>query len=912
MRLGRIRAFACLALATTAVVSQAQYSRIVKKQAQPLEVTHGVVAVYLNSQATQIPVPPGYITPDGAFGRPGASPGQWFLEFPGKTSEQLVADYSSLPNVKYAAPVFKSTHDRPMIMGQKVFLKMNPGITVQDGIAMVSSLGYGSVKASIYPGVIELSSSSKNGFDILRNTNNLALRGDVKYATANMTMAGSKQFVPNDPFFNAQWGFRNTGQIALPGSDPVQWRDIKILPAWDITLGKPEIKILMLDDGLDINHQDINRGEVKDFTTDLGSGAHVSNQDFHGTLVAGCMTAITNNGVGIAGVAGGSKTVGARVHRPLDPFELPQGFKSNPFIGFWTQEEWVADGLLWGLVQGCRVSNNSNFYDFDSELISDLYLLTRQSGIYHFAAAGNEDTTTLPFPADDESVRAITGIDDTGLQMGTTGAGVAFCMPAWRILTTDRTGNAGIENGNYTVNEFSNPSLGIGTSYASAYAAGVVALMLSVNPNLTPNMIDDVLQATAIDMIEPPTETDRLIGFDDKWGWGLINAGQAVANAGFQGVTLSASSVRGGTIVNGRVILLYPTSVAVEARLSSSNPLVGPVPDSVTFNVGDQQANFQIRTTGVHVPTNIIVTATVNDVDRVSSFTVNPPTMASIVVTPSEFTGGNTVNALIKTSGIAGPDGCVITLQSSGAAVRVPASVTIPRGRNFVNVDVVTVKTSLKIVRSVTATTPDGLSKTTSMTINPVTTEVSSLTLNPSSVFGGDTTTGTIVLTNPAPVGGINVTVQDTSSIITPPPFVAFAQGEKTKTFTITTKEVASNTSGTITARYDASKKTATLSIKPTQKIITMTAMPPSITGGFNTKVRIVLYSAAPANGLTISLKDFSSAANTPASVFVPAGVKFVDVTIPTVKVNVNTSVRVRATLPNTRFMDVVFTVTKL
>jgi len=900
-----------LALATAAVTSQAQYARIVKKEAQPLDLAHGTIAVYLNPQATHVPIPPSYVSTEGEIAKRGPAPGMWYVQLTGRSTEQMVADFAAMPSVKYAAPVFRSKSNRPMVMGQRIFLRMQQGIAVEQGLSYIQSLGYGSAKKSAYPGIIQIDSYSKNGFDVLRNANNIALRPDVKYATANMTMMGSKAFVPNDPLYPAQWGFKNTGQIAGGGSNPLLWQDMRIEPAWDVTRGSENVRILMLDDGLDLNHEDINRGEVKDFTPDVGSGSHFYNFEFHGTLVAGCMTGLINNGIGIAGVAGGSKTISARVHG-FDLFEPPNGFRSDPGIGFYTQEEWIANGMLWGLTQGARVTNNSNWYDFDSELISDIYLLMRQSGVYHFAAAGNEGTTTLPFPSSDESVRAITGIDDQGLQQGTTGAGIDFCMPSFRIVTTDRMGNAGLQGGNYTINEFISPSINIGTSYASAYAAGVVALMLSVNPNLTPPLIDEILQSTAVDMIEPPTETDRLIGLDDKWGYGLINAGQAVANAGFQGVVLSNSSVRGGTNVQGRVILLYPAAVAVEARLSSSRPIEAEVPDAVTFAAGQTQANFLVRTIGVNVPTTAVITATVNDVDRVSSFTIMPPTIASIVVTPSESTGGNTLNALVKTSGLAGPLGCEVALSSNGAAVKVPPTVTIPTNRNSVNVEVITYKTSLRIVRTITARTDDGRTASQSVTLNPVTTEVASLTLSPNNIEGGETSTGTITLTNPAPVGGINVTLQDTSSIVTPPPFVSFAAGETTKSFTITTKEIASNSNCTITARYDASKKTATLLIKPTQKIVTMTALPSSVTGGFNAKIRIVLYSAAPANGLKIDLKDFSSAANTPTSVTVPAGMKWIDVIIPTVPVTANASVRVRATLPNLKFKDVVFTVTKL
>lgn len=909
MRLGRIRAFACLALATVGVSANAQYFRVVQKQAKPLDIAQGTVAVFTHPQANQLPMPATMLGNPNVKVIRSRTAGTWFVQA-NSSSEQLVHDFASLPGVNYAAPVFRSKQNQPIYFKQKIFLKMQTGISMEQGLSVVRGLGYNSATNAPYPGVIEIQPNSKNGFEVLNATNQLAWRNDIKYATANMNMGGEKALTPNDPLYPLQWAFKNNGQIAGNPTNPVIWRDMKIEPAWDITLGSPTIGILMLDDGLDLDHQDINRGLATDVTGEGIDGRHMSPFDFHGTLVAGCMTAITNNSYGIAGVAGGSKTWSARAHI-MEPGAL-EGFATNPGITFRTQEDWVANALLWGLTNGCRVSNNSNCYNEESELITDMYLLTRQTGMMHFAAAGNDGTTTLPYPANDDSVRAVTGIDDQGFQIGTTGTDIAYCMPAFRIISTDRIGNFGVDGSEFSLSEFLSPNDAIGTSYASAYAAGVAALMLSVNPNLTPDLIDEILQGTAIDMIEPPTEPDRLFGYDDKWGWGLINAGQAVANAGYQGVVLSASAVRGGTNVQGTVLLLYPTAVGLDARLESSHPTLASVPPSVNIPIGSSSATFGIETQGVNVPTTVVITAIVNNVDRTASLTIRPPTMASIVITPGTFTGGNTVNALIKTSGIAGPDGCVITLASNGAAVRPPATATILTGDNRVNVPIQTFKTSLTITRTVTATTPDGLSKSASVTLTPVTTEISSFAINPASVEGGSATTGTITLTNPTPVGGINVNVTDTSSIVTPPPFVAFAQGETTKDFGITTKEVASSTNATVTVKYDVSSKSATLTVKPTLKIDTMTVSPVSVTGGFNAKLRIILYALAPAGGVNITLTDYSSAANTPASAFIPAGVKFVDVTIPTVKVNQNTSVRVRAVLPNGRFKETVFTVTKL
>ncbi len=100
---------------------------------------------------------------------------------------------------------------------------------------------------------------------------------------------------------------------------------------------------------------------------------------------------------------------------------------------------------------------------------------------------------------------------------GLLGVQDGFCInPEGDVVTTDRMGTNGYETGNYT-NQFG------GTSAAAPQVAGVAALMLSVNPNLTEAEVRTILQQTATDM--------GTAGFDNTYGYGRLNAYRAVEKA---------------------------------------------------------------------------------------------------------------------------------------------------------------------------------------------------------------------------------------------------------------------------------------------------------------------------------------------------------------------------------------------
>src|SRR5439155_300210 len=112
---------------------------------------------------------------------------------------------------------------------------------------------------------------------------------------------------------------------------------------------------------------------------------------------------------------------------------------------------------------------------------------------------------------------------------------------------------------------------------------------------------------------------------------------------------------------------------------------------------------------------------------------------------------------------------------------------------------------------------------------------IASLTLSPTSVTGGQTSTGTVTLSSAAPANGVLVNLSSNSASATVPNSITIFSGQTTGTFTVSTSSVASVTTATITAT-SANSANAALTINPSgpglANIASLTLSPTSVTGG--------------------------------------------------------------------------------
>jgi hypothetical protein len=190
--------------------------------------------------------------------------------------------------------------------------------------------------------------------------------------------------------------------------------------------------------------------------------------------------------------------------------------------------------------------------------------------------------------------------------------------------------------------------------------------------------------------------------------------------------------------------------------------------------------------------------------------------LSSLSLNPTSVTGGNSSTGTVTLSAAAPSGGAIVALSSNNTATaRVPPSVTVTAGATSatftVSTSAVTASTTVTISAAYS-----GVTRSASLSVTPAPPPpptVSSLTLNPANVFGGQSSTGTVTLTGPAAAGGAQVFLSSSNGAARVPSSVVVPAGATSATFTVNTSFVLISTSSTISASYNGTTQTATLGI---------------------------------------------------------------------------------------------------
>jgi len=178
---------------------------------------------------------------------------------------------------------------------------------------------------------------------------------------------------------------------------------------------------------------------------------------------------------------------------------------------------------------------------------------------------------------------------------------------------------------------------------------------------------------------------------------------------------------------------------------------------------------------------------------------------------------------------------------------------------------------------------------------------LSSLSLNPTSVVGWASSTGTVTLSGPAPAGGAQIALSSSNPTAAQvPTSVTVAAGATSATFTVSASVVSASTAVTISATYGGGTRSAALTVMPAPPppptLSSLTLNPTSVIGGRQASIGTVSLSApAPAGGVQVSLSSSSGAASVPSSVFIPAGASSASFTVNTSIVLISTSATISA-----------------
>ena len=341
----------------------------------------------------------------------------------------------------------------------------------------------------------------------------------------------------NDPYFDQQWGLRQTTSNTSIG--------INACSAWTITRGSG-INVAVVDQGIDPNLPDLKANLHPlsfDTQSDSDSAVYVAAFD-HGMFVAGIIAAVKNNELQITGIAPESKIIG-----------VSNTLYANPYIS-----AELASGISWAWNEaGADIINNSwgdqggnVYYVFHSTVLesaidSALVFGRQGKGAIVVFASGNFGgrivpgrTSTIDYPAFiNPAILVVGAVDGYGQRVVNCSVNSGYGMeldivaPGLNILSFSDRGCEDVIDGTTFYS---------GTSYAAPHVSGVAALILSVNPNLTGQEVRDIIMSTA-QKVRPYPDSDGLYNYqythdrehNGSWHWevghGLVDAYEAVKAA---------------------------------------------------------------------------------------------------------------------------------------------------------------------------------------------------------------------------------------------------------------------------------------------------------------------------------------------------------------------------------------------
>ncbi len=446
------------------------------------------------------------------------------------------------PRVEFCSPVFTDSKGFEKLLTNSIIVKFHPDMTHSDIVSFLRISGFQILESGdlpahngrylvTLPGVVDAR-------EFLTKANSLVESGKVRFASPNfmrsrVLLSPTPIPTPNDTFFVDQWHLEK----------------ISAHYGWALETGDSSIVIAIIDTGIDLDHPDldsniwVNSDEIAGNKIDDDSNSYDDdrygydflNEDpdpeddnFHGTACAGLAAAETNNGQGVAGVAWTCKLMALKV------------FDSQ---GYSYDDTDAANAINYAANNGADVLSNSWGWGEETEAITDAIDSVRKNGrngkgcVLVFAS-GNGYSGWPAYPGELDQVICVgaTDPDDVRWAYSNYGDPLDVMAPSndpdtQTLVTTDIQGTDGMNNYLDLIrswNDYESPyqayTKNMGkTSGACPQVAGLAALLLSQNPNLTAGEVQSIIQASADDIDDPD--------WDQETGWGRINVYNALATA---------------------------------------------------------------------------------------------------------------------------------------------------------------------------------------------------------------------------------------------------------------------------------------------------------------------------------------------------------------------------------------------
>ena len=390
---------------------------------------------------------------------------------------------------------------------------------------------------------VMLGAKKNSAMNVLNASAYLYENGGFASAEPDYRGVGEKDCV-NDTHYGSQWPL---GNLLFNG----ERIGITACGAWNLTTGSTDVDVAIIDEGFENNHPDLNDNlDNSGYNTVTGTSPTTIFGN-HGTACAGIVAAEGNNSQGVSGVAYNT-----------DIMSVALDFDNMN----WSE---ISDGFIWAMNNGAEVLSNSWGWDSPSSLFDatvwTLLLNGRSAkGCLIVFSAGNINSSSLIYPKNSNPYLIITGAMswcherknpascDGETNWGSNyGGGLDIMAPGVGIYTTDRQGSAGYTTTDYR-SDFN------GTSSACPHIAGVAALILSVNPCLSYQEVENIIKQSGRKVgtynynVNITAGAIQLGTWNNEMGHGLVDAEAAVRLASttyLQNLTHSGNITRKGTHV---------------------------------------------------------------------------------------------------------------------------------------------------------------------------------------------------------------------------------------------------------------------------------------------------------------------------------------------------------------------------
>lgn len=288
-------------------------------------------------------------------------------------------------------------------------------------------------------------------------------------ASADIGKAGVETNKIPDPLFQSQWALNY----------------IESSRVWSLVDQKKQIKVAVVDTGVDYNHPDLKNRVLKNLGYDFYNGDKDPMDDgWHGTHIAGIIAAEAENGIGISGVTGS-----------LDVKIIPVKVMNGNGQG---SSGIIAEGIRYSVDKGADIINLSITFNVKDELIEEAIRYAWDKGVLVVVASGNNNSNCdYSSPTSDFGAFTVASINEKGEKsyFSAFGTSVKVAAPGEGILST-------VPGGTYANKD--------GTSMAAPMATGIAAILKAEDPRLTPQELINILTETAFDNTK--TTLDKPIG----------------------------------------------------------------------------------------------------------------------------------------------------------------------------------------------------------------------------------------------------------------------------------------------------------------------------------------------------------------------------------------------------------------